>query len=201
MARAQPPSPLARLAAEAEGCRRCDLWANATQVVFGEGPVDAPLVLVGEQPGDVEDRQGAPFVGPAGHLLDEAVAAVGLDRNRIYVTNAVKHFKWQPRGKRRIHQKPNRTEVVACHHWLAEELECLRGDAVVVAMGATAGQALLGPSFRVGTARGQVLELDGRPLVATIHPSAILRAKGDDREAMRAGFVEDLRRAADLAAA
>ncbi len=192
---------LAALAAEAQGCRACDLWKRGTQTVFGEGPANARVALVGEQPGDEEDRTGVPFVGPAGRLLDDAVDDAGLDRRRIYVTNAVKHFKWEPRGKRRIHDKPNRTEVVACHQWLERELTVLRRDAVLVALGATAGQSLFGPKFRVGAARGTDLELDGHPVVATIHPSAVLRARSsEERAEAYAGLVADLRRAAELAA-
>ncbi len=188
------------LAAEAQGCRACDLWKRGTQTVFGEGPASARVALVGEQPGDEEDRAGVPFVGPAGRLLDEAVDDAGLDRRKLYVTNAVKHFKWEARGKRRIHDKPNRTEVVACHHWLEQELAVLRRDAVLVALGATAGQSLFGPKFRVGASRGVDLELDGHPVVATIHPSAVLRARSsEEREASYGGLVDDLRRAARLA--
>ena len=188
------------LAAEAQGCRACDLWKRGTQTVFGQGPANARVALVGEQPGDEEDRAGVPFVGPAGRLLDEAVDDAGLDRRKLYVTNAVKHFKWEARGKRRIHDKPNRTEVVACHHWLEQELAVLRRDAVLVALGATAGQSLFGPKFRVGASRGVDLELDGHPVVATIHPSAVLRARSSaEREASYGGLVDDLRRAARLA--
>jgi uracil-DNA glycosylase family protein len=191
---------LDELAAAAEACTACDLYKRATQAVFGEGPPDAPIALVGEQPGDEEDRTGAPFVGPAGRVLDDAVADAGLDRDRLYVTNAVKHFKWEARGKRRIHDKPNRTEVVACHQWLDRELEVLRPDVVLVALGATAGQSLLGPKFRVGAARGTDLELDGRPVVATIHPSAVLRMRSSEERAEAfAGLVVDLRRAGQLA--
>jgi DNA polymerase len=187
------------LAAEAAGCRACPLYARATQTVFGEGAATADLVLVGEQPGDREDLEGHPFVGPAGRVLDEALEAAGIDRSAVYVTNAVKHFKWQPRGKRRIHQRPNRSEVLACRRWLDAELEAL-APAVVVALGATAGQALWGSSFRVGAARGQVLELEGRPAVATIHPSAVLRARGsgDGADVLFADLVEDLRRASGI---
>src|SRR5204862_7401446 len=135
----------------------------------GHGPVHAGLFLVGEQPGDQEDQPGAPFVGPAGRVLDEALEAAGVNRTSVYVTNAVKHFKWTPRGKRRIHERPNRAEVVACRHWLDQELAAVDPEVVVV-LGATAGQALWGSSFRVGSARGQVLDLDGRRAVATIHP-------------------------------
>jgi uracil-DNA glycosylase len=187
-------------ARDAAVCRACPLWERATQTVFGEGPPDAPLVLVGEQPGDEEDLAGAPFVGPAGRLLDDALDAAGLERSGLYVTNAVKHFKWKPRGKRRIHDKPNRTEVVACHQWLGAELTAVDPD-VVVALGATAGQALLGPSFRVGASRGVELEVEGRPLVATIHPSAVLRAREhDERVASFDGLVADLARARRLLA-
>jgi uracil-DNA glycosylase family protein len=185
---------------DAAACRACPLWERATQTVFGEGPADAALVLVGEQPGDEEDLAGAPFVGPAGRLLDDALEAAGLERSQLYVTNAVKHFKWKPRGKRRIHDKPNRTEVVACHQWLDAELGAVDPD-VVVALGATAGQALLGPRFRVGASRGVALEVEGRPLVATIHPSAVLRARDhDERVASFDGLVADLARARDLLA-
>ncbi|HJR25380.1 MAG TPA: UdgX family uracil-DNA binding protein [Acidimicrobiales bacterium] len=189
------------VADEAAACQACDLYRNATQTVFGDGPAaDARLVLIGEQPGDEEDRAGEPFVGPAGRLLDRALEQAHIDRGRVYVTNAVKHFKWKPKGKRRIHQRPNRTEIVACHQWLERELEIVHDDAVAVALGAVAGETLFGPSFRVGAARGQVLELDGRPVVATIHPSAVLRApSGDEREAAFEGLVGDLVRAWDLA--
>jgi DNA polymerase len=191
---------LAALAAEAQGCRACELWKRGTQTVFGEGPANARVALVGEQPGDEEDRAGAPFVGPAGRLLDDAVEEAGLERRRLYVTNAVKHFKWEARGKRRIHDKPNRTEVVACHQWLERELGALRPDAVLVALGATAGQSLFGPKFRVGAARGTDLELDGHPVVATIHPSAVLRARSSEERAEAfEGLVTDLRRARSLA--
>jgi DNA polymerase len=190
---------LAALAEQAAACRACDLWARATQVVFGEGPRAARLLLVGEQPGDHEDRVGTPFVGPAGQLLDDAIAAAGLDRSTLYLTNAVKHFKWAPRGKRRIHQKPNRTEVVACHRWLDAELAAV-DPAVVVALGATAGQALLGPTFRVGAAQGEILELDGRAVIGTVHPSAVLRVRDhDERRDLFDGLVADLARARDLA--
>jgi DNA polymerase len=191
-----PGGALARLAAEAAGCRACDLWERATQTVFGEGPARAAMMLVGEQPGDREDLEGAPFVGPAGRVLDDALGDAGVDRAGVYVTNAVKHFKWAPRGKRRLHQRPDRAEVLACRRWLDAELELLAPDAVLVALGATAGQALFGSSFRVGRARGQDLRFAGRALVATIHPSAVLRADGDDRAGLFAGLVDDLRRAA-----
>jgi DNA polymerase len=169
--------------------------------VFGEGPVRAGLFLIGEQPGDQEDQQGAPFVGPAGRVLDDALEAAGVDRARVYVTNAVKHFKWSPRGKRRIHERPNRTEVVACHHWLDEEL-ALVDPRVVVALGATAGQALWGSSFRVGASRGKTLAVGERLAVATIHPSALLRERDPtQREERMREFVADLQRADAMRAA
>jgi uracil-DNA glycosylase family protein len=195
-----PDDLLIALAAQAQGCRACDLWKLGTQTVFGDGPANARVALIGEQPGDEEDRAGVPFVGPAGRLLDDAVDDAGLDRRSLYVTNAVKHFKWEARGKRRIHDKPNRTEVVACHQWLDQELAVLRRDAVLVALGATAGQSLFGPKFRVGPSRGVDLELAGHPVVATIHPSAVLRARSSaEREDSYGGLVDDLRRAARLA--
>jgi uracil-DNA glycosylase len=193
------------------GCRGCDLYRDATQAVFSKGPLDAAMVFVGEQPGDVEDRQGEPFVGPAGRVLARALADVGVDADRVYVTNAVKHFKWRPdsRGKRRIHQKPSRIEVVACRPWLVAEFARLT-PRVVVALGATAGQALAGPSFRVTQVRGQLLPWPGSAqhpddfptrdaaavLVATFHPSAILRA--DDQAAAYADLVADLTTAAGV---
>jgi uracil-DNA glycosylase family protein len=192
---------LIAVAKEAASCTRCDLYARATQTVFGEGPVHAELFFIGEQPGDQEDVQGAPFVGPAGRVLDEALEEAGIDRSTVYVTNAVKHFKWTPRGKRRIHEKPNRTEMVACHHWLEQELE-LVDPLVIVALGATAGQALWGSSFRVGAARGQELHVGARPAVATIHPSALLREREPEARAVRRKeFVDDLRRAEEMRAA
>jgi DNA polymerase len=191
---------LERLAAEAAGCRACDLYRHATQTVFGRGPGDARVLLVGEQPGDQEDKAGEPFVGPAGRILAEAMTEAGLKRDEVYVTNAVKHFKWTAKGKRRIHQKPAAGEVAACHRWLEAELAAV-DPAVVVALGATAGQALFGSRFRVGAARGQDLALEGRPVVATIHPSAVLRVQEPtDRDEQYAGLVADLRRAAQIAA-
>jgi DNA polymerase len=191
---------LERLAAEAAGCRACDLYRHATQTVFGRGPGDARVLLVGEQPGDQEDKAGEPFVGPAGRILAEAMTEAGLKRDEVYVTNAVKHFKWTAKGKRRIHQKPAAGEIAACHRWLEAELAAV-DPAVVVALGATAGQALFGSRFRVGAARGQDLALEGRPVVATIHPSAVLRVQEPtDRDEQYAGLVADLRRAAQIAA-
>jgi DNA polymerase len=178
----------------ARACRRCDLWKLGTQTVFGEGSPDSELVFVGEQPGDNEDLEGRPFVGPAGRLLDEALEQAGIDRGKAYVTNVVKHFKWQPRGKRRIHQKPNAAEVAACRVWLDTELALVK-PRVLVCLGATAAQALLGRQFRVSKQRGVPVESELAPVVmATVHPSSILRS--DDRDAEMALFVEDLRQVA-----
>jgi uracil-DNA glycosylase family protein len=183
-----------------DGCRRCPLWEHATQAVAGEGPPDARLVLVGEQPGDEEDLKGRPFVGPAGRLLDKLLEEAGIDRKSVYVTNAVKHFKWEPRGKRRIHKTPAQQEVAACETWLRGELERLR-PTVVVALGATALRALSAHAGPIGKSRGEMLTTDeGVPLVATWHPSALLRARDEGREKMHAELVEDLRRAARIAA-
>jgi uracil-DNA glycosylase family protein len=187
---------LQELAGDTASCTRCPLYRPATQTVFGEGPADATMMLVGEQPGDQEDRAGRPFVGPAGRLLDRALAAAGIDRADTYVTNAVKHFKFEARGKARIHKKPDRSEVAACRPWLDRELEVVVPDLVVL-LGATAAQALLGGAFRVTRERGQLIERpDLPPMVATIHPSAVLRA--GDREAQFEGLVADLRVAAGL---
>ena len=193
---------LRTLAAAARGCRACPLWQRATQTVFGEGTAHAPLFLVGEQPGDQEDRQGHPFVGPAGKLLSAALESAGIDRRQAYVTNAVKHFKWIPggdRGKRRIHQKPNAREIAACKPWLLAEIEAVRPQ-VIVCLGATAAQSLLGASFRVTQHRGEpVASPFAARVVATVHPSSILRARDDEtrHREMRA-FVDDLRAAAAL---
>ena len=190
---------LKSVAEAARSCRACDLWARGTQTVFGEGPRNADVMFVGEQPGDVEDRRGEPFVGPAGHVLDEALEAAGIERTRVYVTNAVKHFKWRPRGKRRLHEKPNAVEVAACRHWLELELRLVR-PALVVALGATAAQGLLGPSFRVTKERGKVVSSPLAPrVVATVHPSSILRAQDDaTRQREMAAFIDDLRIVAKL---
>lgn len=177
---------------EAEQCRRCDLWRNATQVVFGEGSPRARVLLLGEQPGDAEDESGRPFVGPAGMLLRRLLDEAGFGESETYLTNAVKHFKWRPKGTRRIHDKPNWTEVSACGHWLQIELSVVR-PSLIVCLGATAAQALLGRSARVGALRGtmhEVPELDA-PVVVTFHPSAVLRA-GDDREQRRQELLDDL---------
>jgi len=191
-----PPRPtLPKLKAAAATCRACPLWEHGTQTVFGQGLPDAEVVLVGEQPGDQEDLSGEPFVGPAGRLLDGALEQAGIDRRAAYVTNVVKHFKWQPRGKRRIHQKPNAAEVAACRPWLGAELVLLEPK-VLVCLGATAAQALLGRHFRASKDRGVPVESDLAPVVmATVHPSSILRS--DDREAEMALFVEDLSRVAE----
>ena len=174
-----------------QGCRGCPLYANATQAVFGKGKLKAEVMLVGEQPGDQEDLAGAPFVGPAGKVLDRALEAAGIDRGATYVTNAVKHFKWKPRGTRRIHDKPTWTETLACRPWLEAELTLVKPRALVL-MGATAAQALLGRSFKVTQERGKPLDSELAGLVvATIHPSAVLRA--ENRDAMFAGLVNDLR--------
>jgi DNA polymerase len=177
-----------------QGCRGCPLYANATQAVFGEGSLKAEVMLVGEQPGDQEDLAGAPFVGPAGKLLDRALEAAGIDRSTTYVTNAVKHFKWKARGTRRIHDKPTWTETIACRPWLEAELTLVQPRALVL-MGATAAQALLGKSFKVTQERGKPLDSELADLVlATIHPSAVLRA--ENRDELFAGLVSDLHVAA-----
>ena len=178
----------------AAGCRACPLWETGTQTVFGEGTARATVMLVGEQPGDQEDRAGRPFVGPAGRLLDEALEAAGIDREAAYVTNVVKHFKWEARGKRRIHAKPAWSEIAACRPWLDAELEVLK-PTVLVCLGSTAAQALLGRQFRVTKQRGAWIESDlAEHVTATIHPSAILRQRTDeDRHREMDAFVSDLR--------
>ncbi|MEA2129787.1 MAG: uracil-DNA glycosylase [Solirubrobacteraceae bacterium] len=187
---------LTALRKAAAGCRACDLHAPATQVVFGEGKRAAPLMLVGEIPGDQEDRAGHVFVGPAGRELDRALQDAGIERADVYITNAVKHFKFEERGKRRIHQKPTRMEVRACNPWLRAELEVVK-PRVLLLLGATAGQALLGPSFKLGAARGRPIDSELADVVlATTHPSAILRARDDEaRHAMRAQFAADVQAA------
>lgn len=189
---------LPRLREAGRGCTACPLHLTGTQTVFGEGPARARLVLVGEQPGDREDLEGRPFVGPAGHLLDEALEEAGIDRASAYLTNVVKHFKWQARGKRRIHQKPNAAEIAACRPWLDAELTVVQPEALVC-LGAVAAQALLGRQFRVTRDRGQLLESALAPVtLATVHPSSILRAPDEEaRRRERALFVEDLRIAAE----
>jgi DNA polymerase len=193
------PRSLRSVAEAAQHCRACDLWSRATQTVFGEGPRTARVLLVGEQPGDREDIAGHPFVGPAGHVLDAALAEAGIDRKRVYLTNAVKHFKWRASGKRRLHERPNTREVAACRIWLEIELRLVKPD-IVVALGATAAQALLGPAFRVTKQRGKIVSSPlATRVVATVHPSSILRAPDDEsrHKEMRA-FVRDLRVVAKL---
>ena len=194
---------LPRLREAAAGCRACELWEGTTQTVFGQGPAPAPLMLVGEQPGDREDLQGQPFVGPAGRELGDGLEAAGIDRDAVYVTNAVKHFNFTPRGKRRIHSKPRAEHLTACRPWLDAEIAVV-DPVVIVALGATAAKALLGAGFRVTKQRGELLETDaGRTITATVHPSSILRARGrgaeedhDARARARGAFVDDLTAAA-----
>jgi uracil-DNA glycosylase family protein len=189
---------LKALRAAAAGCRGCHLWRRATQTVFGEGAARARVMLIGEQPGDREDREGEPFVGPAGRELDRALEAAGIERRSAYVTNVVKHFKFEERGKRRIHATPKKFEVDACRPWLDEELRVVKPEAIVI-LGATAGKALLGSKFTIRDSRGRPLDSDLAPLVfATIHPSAILRAPDDEgRQRERRAFTDDLRAVAD----
>src|SRR5947209_9026259 len=199
-----PPKPsLSELRDAVQRCRACDLWARATQGVFGEGKRGAKVIFVGEQPGDQEDLQGHPFVGPAGRILDEALADAGIDRSTVYVTNVVKHFKWKPAptGKRRIHEKPNATEIAACHFWLETEFQLLK-PRLIVALGATAAQALFGRTFKVTAQRGKAIDT---PLaahgIATVHPSSILRAPGGaSRRGDCRAFVKDLKAVARLIA-
>jgi uracil-DNA glycosylase len=194
-----PDRPTLKTVADvAGGCKACDLYKRGTQTVFGEGPKGASLMLVGEQPGDAEDLAGHPFVGPAGKLLDRALEDAGIDRRSVYVTNVVKHFKWEPRGKRRIHAKPNAGEISACRPWLETEIALVRPHALVC-LGATAAQALLGKSFRVSKQRGEFVASSLAPLViATVHPSSILRAPDDEsRRAEMERFVADLKKVAE----
>ena len=191
-----PEKPtLASVREMAAGCKACDLYKRGTQTVFGEGPGRAEIMLVGEQPGDAEDLAGHPFVGPAGRLLDRALEEAGIDRRVVYVTNVVKHFKWEPRGKRRIHAKPNAAEIGACRPWLETEIALVK-PRVLVCLGATAAQALLGKAFKVSRQRGEPVPSPLAPVVgATVHPSSILRAPDEEtrREEMRR-FIEDLKR-------
>jgi uracil-DNA glycosylase len=182
----------------ARGCKACDLYLRGTQTVFGEGPRKAEIMFVGEQPGDAEDLAGHPFVGPAGRLLDQALEEAGIDRSLVYVTNVVKHFKWEPRGKRRIHAKPNAGEIGACRPWLETEIALVK-PRVIVCLGATAAQALLGKSFKVSKQRGEFVPSTLAPLVsATVHPSSILRARDDEtRREERRRFVADLKKIAE----
>jgi len=185
---------LKQLREEARLCQACPLWANATQTVFGAGDPHARVMLVGEQPGDEEDKKGLPFVGPAGRLLDRALEAAGVDRNDLYVTNAVKHFKWQLRGKRRLHKTPAQREVDACHQWLEREIAAVKPD-VIVALGATAARSVISKDFKVSTMRGQFVESPLAPYVfAALHPSALLRLKDEaDKEAAFEQLVGDLK--------
>jgi DNA polymerase len=194
------PLSLAQLRHEAASCTGCELYKNTTQTVFGEGPAEARVMFVGEQPGDSEDKKGHPFVGPAGRLLDEALAEAGIARNDVYVTNVVKHFKWEPRGKRRIHQKPNAREIAACRPWLDRELVAVRPE-VIVCLGSTAAQALLGKSFRVTKERGKPVPSPlARHVIATVHPSAVLRAPDETRSQEIKAFIADLKEVAKLLA-
>jgi len=194
---------ITQLREAAQGCRGCELWENATQTVFSAGPTTARVVLVGEQPGDQEDRQGHPFVGPAGKVLEQALETAGIDPETVFVTNVVKHFRWKPSGKRRLHERPNASHVRACRPWLDLELEIVR-PRVIVALGATAAQALIAPSFKITEGRGRLIEpaTPGGPRrLATIHPSAVLRMRSsEEREASRAVLAGDLSLAAREAA-
>jgi DNA polymerase len=194
--RKSPAAELEKLRAAARGCRACPLWKDATQTVFGEGNPRAKIMLVGEQPGDAEDREGHPFVGPAGRILDQALQDAGLDRATLYVTNAVKHFKWEPRGKRRLHKTPAQREIAACHQWLESEIAVVK-PRIIVALGATAAKALLGAAFRLTQQRGRIQSREGLPdVLATYHPSYLLRLKGrpGGEEAYEL-FIDDLRKA------
>ena len=194
-----PQASLKKLKEASKSCKACDLWKTGTQTVFGEGPADSKAIFIGEQPGNDEDLAGKPFVGPAGRLLDSALAAAGIERKQIYVTNAVKHFKWEARGKRRIHKKPNAAEIAACRPWLDAEIAVLHPK-VIVCLGATAAQALLGAAFRVTQHRGEFIKSPLAPyLMATVHPSSILRAPDDEtRRAEMKRFVSDLKKVARL---
>lgn len=184
---------LNKLRLKARSCQACPLWKYATQTVFGDGPADAEVMLVGEQPGDQEDQQGKPFVGPAGQLLDRALVAAGIDRGRVYVTNTVKHFKWIRQGKRRLHKRPSASEIAACKQWLQQEIDTLQPK-LIVCLGATAATALLGTGFKVTQQRGKLIQgADKRQLLATVHPSSILRARdSQSRAAALRDFVADL---------
>jgi len=186
---------LSTLKAEAADCKACDLWKTGTQTVFGEGKATSTVMFIGEQPGDKEDLAGRPFVGPAGALLDKALGEAGIDRTKVYVTNVVKHFKWEPRGKRRIHKKPNGTEINACRPWLDAEIRAIHPSAIVC-LGSTAAQAVIGPKFRVSIQRAQLVKSPFAPIVtATVHPSSILRAPTDEgRRAEMERFIDDLKK-------
>jgi DNA polymerase len=191
-----PPRPtLKKLKLAAACCKACDLWKTGTQTVFGEGSEKATVMFVGEQPGNREDLEGRPFVGPAGNLLDKALDEAGIDRRNVYVTNVVKHFKWEPRGKRRIHKKPNAMEIRACRPWLDAEIQVIKPQAIIC-LGSTAAQAVIGPKFRVSTQRGTFVQSPLAPFVtATVHPSSILRAPTDEqRHEEMARFIADLKK-------
>lgn len=193
-----PHAGLDQLRKRSAKCTACPLYADATQTVFGEGPPDAPLMLVGETPGDQEDQIGRPFVGPAGRLLDKCLAEAGIDRGQTYVSNVVKHFKWTPRGKRRMHSKPNAMEIRACRPWLDAEIEAVKPK-VLMCLGATAARALLGADFSVTQSRGALVKSNMAPnVMATVHPSSILRARDEDRDVETAKFIADLEKAAKL---
>jgi DNA polymerase len=195
-----PRGSVAALRRQARGCRACDLWKPATQTVFGEGPAHARIVVIGEQPGDREDTAGKPFVGPAGQMLDRALGEIGIDRGALYVTNAVKHFKFEPRGKVRLHKRANAEEQAACRPWLAAEIARIAPEAIVC-LGAMAAQAVFGRSFRLMSGRGVWHTLaDGRRAFATVHPSWLLRMPGEDRDEAYAAFVRDLRLIEDVLA-
>ena len=185
---------LKKLKADAAGCQACDLWKDATQTVFGEGKTSSTVMFLGEQPGNSEDLQGRPFVGPAGGLLDRALVEAGIDRTKVYVTNVVKHFKWEPRGKKRIHKKPNAAEIAACRPWLQAEIDVIK-PRVIICLGSTAAQAVIGPKFRVSTQRATFVKSPLAPFVtATVHPSSILRAPSDDqRHEEMERFISDLK--------
>jgi DNA polymerase len=187
------------LAAKAKNCRNCDLWRNATQAVFGEGDSHARIMFIGEQPGNQEDQEGRPFVGPAGKLMDKMLEEAGVDRKRVYVTNVVKHFKWEPRGKRRIHKKPNAAEIAACRPWLNGEIAAVK-PAAIVCLGATAAQALFGRTFRVTQHRGEFIDSSlARYVMATLHPSAILRTPDEkSRHEQERQFIEDMKQIAKI---
>jgi uracil-DNA glycosylase len=190
-----PRATLKKLRELSRDCKACDLWKRATQTVFGEGKSNASILLVGEQPGNKEDIEGHPFVGPAGRLLEAALRSAGIHHKEVYVTNVVKHFKWEPRGKRRIHKKPNSVEITACRPWLEAEIAAVRPK-IIVCLGATAAQALLGREFRVTQHRGQIVKSQFAPfLMATVHPSSILRAPDHEtRELEMQRFIEDLKK-------
>ena len=191
-----PSKPtLKKLKVAAAGCQACDLWKRGTQTVFGEGQTSSTVMFVGEQPGNSEDLEGRPFIGPAGGLLDRALEEAGIDRSKVYVTNVVKHFKWEPRGKRRIHKKPNAMEIRACRPWLEAEIKVVKPRAIVC-LGSTAAQAVIGPKFRVSVRRAQFVESPlANYVMATVHPSSILRAPDEEtRPAEMARFIDDLKK-------